>query len=71
MANPSSNDEVERRRAAPASNEGTLSQSSIPPLPGRRRDRRSLELLLGLFVFKLRSAPAKVHVIELANEVIA
>jgi hypothetical protein len=27
----SSNDEVERRGASPASNEGTLSQSSTPP----------------------------------------
>src|SRR5271154_5551878 len=39
----SSNDEVERRGASPASNEGTLSQSSIPSLAHRRRDPRSLE----------------------------
>ena|ERR1700722_4764316 len=38
-----SNDEVERRGASPASNEGTLSQSSTPSLAHRRRDPRSLE----------------------------
>jgi hypothetical protein len=38
-----SNDEVERRGASPASNEGTLSQSSIPSLAHRRCDPRSLE----------------------------
>ena len=37
------NDEVERRGASPASNEGTLSQSSTPSLAHRRRDPRSLE----------------------------
>jgi hypothetical protein len=39
----SPNDEVERRGASPASNEGTLSQSSIHSLAHRRRDPRSLE----------------------------
>ena len=38
-----SNDEVERRRASPASNEGTLSQSSTLSLAHRRRDPRSLQ----------------------------
>jgi len=38
-----SNDEVERRGASPASNEGTLSQSSTHSLAHRRRDPRSLE----------------------------
>src|SRR5271155_1888888 len=37
------NDEVERRGASPASNEGTLSQSSIPSLAQRRCAPRSLE----------------------------
>src|SRR5580698_1834932 len=37
------NDEVERRGASPASNEGTLSQSSTPSLAHRRRGPRSLE----------------------------
>jgi hypothetical protein len=35
---PSHNDEVERRGASPATNEGTLSQSSIPSLAHRRRN---------------------------------
>ena len=34
------NDEVERRGASPASNEGTLSQSSTPSLAQRRRGPR-------------------------------
>ena len=34
----SSNDEVERRGASPASNEGNLSQSSTPSLAQRRCD---------------------------------
>jgi hypothetical protein len=38
-----SNDEVERRGASPASNEGTLSQPSTPSLAHRRCDPRSLE----------------------------
>src|ERR1700690_2050735 len=38
-----SNDEVERRGASPAANEGTLSQSSTPSLTQRRRGPRSLE----------------------------
>src|ERR1700692_2514953 len=38
-----SNDEVERRGASPASNEGTLFQSSTPSLAQRRRDPRSLQ----------------------------
>jgi len=38
-----SNDEVERRGASPASNEGTLSQSSTLSLAHRRRHPRSLE----------------------------
>src|SRR5580692_3241041 len=37
------NDEVERRGASPASNEGTLSQSSTSSLAHRRRVPRSLE----------------------------
>src|SRR5579863_9881445 len=36
-------DEVERRGASPASNEGTLSQSSTSSLAQRRRAPRSLE----------------------------
>jgi hypothetical protein len=36
-------DEVERRRASPASNKGILSQPSTPSLAYRRRDPRSLE----------------------------
>src|SRR5258707_470958 len=42
----SSNDEVERRGASRASNEGTLSQSSTPLLAHRRRHPRSLEPLV-------------------------
>ena len=38
-----SNDEVERRGIALPTNEAALSQSSIPSLPHRRRDPRSLE----------------------------
>ena len=37
IRNQSSNDEVERRGCSPASNEGTLSQSSNPSLGQRRR----------------------------------
>jgi hypothetical protein len=37
-ANKSPNDEVERRGVAPATNEGTLSQSSTPSVTQRRRD---------------------------------
>src|SRR5580658_3489974 len=39
----SSNDEVERRGVSPASNEGSLSRSSILSLAQRRRAPRSLE----------------------------
>ena len=39
----SSNDEAERRRIAPTTNEADLSQSSTPSLAQRRRDPRSLE----------------------------
>src|SRR5277367_4940261 len=49
----SSNDEVERRGASPASNEGILSQSSIPSLVHRRRDPRSLEPIVRTATYRL------------------
>src|SRR5580704_15795789 len=52
------NDEVERRGASPASNEGTLSQSSTPSLAHRRRGPRSLEPIVRLLRSIVRQRPS-------------
>src|SRR4029077_16300209 len=61
------NDEVERRGASPASNEGTLSQSSTPSLAHRRRDPRSLQPFVRCHPTKLRPCapkPILVHLLQ-------
>jgi hypothetical protein len=50
------NDEVERRGASPASNEGTLSQSSTYSFAQRRRDPRSLEPIVMRYLRGLEEA---------------